>query len=174
MQDFNIFNDFNQHSIGFSIMCWFLTEYDTVHTKKLWKPNNPKIIKMFTSLKICYNIVNTVTGFFYYVLFSKFSNKVAFLLCAGFWTNMTKYTLKSGENSITQRAIKMFRYFNENLQWYKCKISCIQIFTMCLFLTRLDMSSSCKFLAWVSPSYESSKPSWDISELKLSWNFYKL
>ena len=44
------------------------------------------------------NKVNTVTGFFYNVLTFK--------------PNMTKYTLKSGENPITQRAIKMFTSMN--------------------------------------------------------------
>ena len=129
-------------------MCWFLTEYDKVHTKKLWKPNNPKIIKMFTSLKICYNIVNTVLGFFYYVLFSKFSNKVAFLLCADFLTKYDKVHTKKWWKTYNPKSYQNV-YFNENLLQYKCKILCFQNFQikstqsrgfsiMCWFLTKYD------------------------------------
>ena len=39
---FQNFQGKSSQSRGFSIMCWFLTKYDKVHSKKWWKPQNPK------------------------------------------------------------------------------------------------------------------------------------
>ena len=61
---------------------------------------------MFTSMKICYNI-NARFRVFKVFKKSQHSHGV-FLLCADFLPNMTNYELKTGENPITLRAIKMF------------------------------------------------------------------
>ena len=95
---------------GFSIMWWLLTKYDKIHDTKCQKPHNP----------ICYQNVYFNELLQQYKLkiscFQKFwlkstQTRGLSIMC-WLWPNMTKYMIQSGENPITQCAIKIFTSMN--------------------------------------------------------------
>ena len=140
-------------SQGFSIMCWFLTKYDKVHTKKWWKPHNPN------SYKNVY--FNENLQQYRCKIWCLQSFEVTSTQSRGFsimcWF-LTKYDKEHTKKLLKPHNPKSYPnvYFNVNLLQYKCKISCLQIFQvkstqswgfsiMCWFLTKYDKEHTRKW-----------------------------
>ena len=108
---------------------YYVMVFDQIWPKYTLKsgenPITQRAIKMFTSMKISYNI-NERFHVFNIFKYRQHSH-VVFLLCDGFWPNMTKNTLESGVKPHHPKSYENV-YFNENFLQYKWKISYFQYF----------------------------------------------
>ena len=112
-------------SQGFSNMCWFLTKYDKVHTKKWWKPHNPKSYQNVYFNEYLLQYICKISCFQNFQI--KSTQSRGFSIMCWFLTKYDKVHTKKWWKPHNPKSYQNV-YFNENLLQYICKILCFQSF----------------------------------------------